>query len=120
LIGKWKGKGCGTYPAIKPFEYAEEVEFSNDGIPFINYKYEPVLHISSTFETVLHVKVSIDYINPGTWLPLGFIRVIITKKMRHLPLPLIFSILSSFFALGLQKKRQQTLENLHYPLNPKY
>jgi hypothetical protein len=40
LIGKWKGEGCGTYPTIKPFEYVEEVEFSNDGIPFINYKYE--------------------------------------------------------------------------------
>ena len=38
LIGKWKGKGCGVYPTLKPFEYAEVVEFSNDGIPFINYK----------------------------------------------------------------------------------
>ena len=38
LFGKWKGKGSGTYPTIKPFEYLEEVEFCNNGTPFTSYK----------------------------------------------------------------------------------
>ncbi|XP_028405665.1 THAP domain-containing protein 4-like [Dendronephthya gigantea] len=60
LIGIWKGKGIGTYPTIeKPFEYLEEIEFSNDGIPFIDYK-------SKSWNT--------DHTQPMHWES-GFIRL---------------------------------------------
>ncbi|KAN0026181.1 hypothetical protein ACTFIV_007165 [Dictyostelium citrinum] len=38
LLGKFKGTGLGEYPTISPFNYTEEIEFSNNGKPFIFYQ----------------------------------------------------------------------------------
>ncbi len=37
LLGVWAGRGCGKYPAIEPFDYLEEVEFTHVGKPFLAY-----------------------------------------------------------------------------------
>jgi hypothetical protein len=37
LIGSWVGVGLGTYPTIEDFRFGQEVVFSCDGRPFINY-----------------------------------------------------------------------------------
>ncbi len=37
LVGTWRGKGRGEYEGIEPFEFAQEVVFSHDGRPFLNY-----------------------------------------------------------------------------------
>lgn len=37
LIGIWKGQGSGFFPTIKPFAYAETVEFLHAGKPVFSY-----------------------------------------------------------------------------------
>ena len=37
LIGTWRGHGSGRYPTISPFEYTEELTFTNIGKPFLAY-----------------------------------------------------------------------------------
>lgn len=37
LLGTWVGVGLGTYPTIADFRFGQEVEFWNDGRPFLNY-----------------------------------------------------------------------------------
>lgn len=37
LLGSWVGRGVGKYPTIEPFEYLEEVVFSQVGKPFLVY-----------------------------------------------------------------------------------
>ena len=37
LLGTWAGRGTGKYPTIQPFEYFEEVVFSQVGKPFLAY-----------------------------------------------------------------------------------
>jgi hypothetical protein len=37
LIGSWVGVGLGTYPTIEDFRFGQEVVFSCDGRPFLNY-----------------------------------------------------------------------------------
>lgn len=38
LVGKWRGRGQGGYPNIDDFMYAQELEFSHDGRPFLFYR----------------------------------------------------------------------------------
>lgn len=39
LVGEWAGHGTGVKPADgEPFSYAQRVEFSHDGRPFLNYR----------------------------------------------------------------------------------
>ncbi|WP_025272813.1 FABP family protein [Haloglycomyces albus] len=38
LVGKWRGRGQGGYPDVEDFFYAQEVEFSHDGRPFLYYR----------------------------------------------------------------------------------
>jgi hypothetical protein len=37
LVGTWAGEGVGGYPTIDTFRFAQEVEVSNDGRPFLSY-----------------------------------------------------------------------------------
>lgn len=37
LIGSWRGPGRGEYPTIAPFEYTEELTFTDVGKPFLTY-----------------------------------------------------------------------------------
>jgi hypothetical protein len=37
LLGRWRGRGRGTYPTIDAFEYEEDVEFWHIGKPFLGY-----------------------------------------------------------------------------------
>jgi len=38
FIGVWRGRGGGDYPTIEPFEYAQEIQISHDGRPFLFYE----------------------------------------------------------------------------------
>lgn len=64
LIGVWKGPGRGTYPTITPFEYTEEVTFSDVGKPFLVYRQRTFsntgapMHTESGFLRVPSVGVS--------------------------------------------------------------
>jgi hypothetical protein len=37
LLGRWEGRGRGEYPTIEPFEFGQEVVFSQNGKPFLYY-----------------------------------------------------------------------------------
>lgn len=37
LVGTWRGVGVGGYPTIEDFRYEEEIVFSHDGRPFLQY-----------------------------------------------------------------------------------
>ena len=38
LLGHWEGVGEGQYPNSKSFSFIQQLEFINDGRPFINYE----------------------------------------------------------------------------------
>jgi len=37
LVGAWRGKGRGEYSNVPGFQFAQEVNFNQDGRPFLNY-----------------------------------------------------------------------------------
>jgi hypothetical protein len=37
LLGRWTGVGVGGYPTIEEFRFGQEVSFTTDGRPFIQY-----------------------------------------------------------------------------------
>ncbi|MDS1270250.1 FABP family protein [Lipingzhangella sp. LS1_29] len=37
LIGRWEGVGVAGYPEAEEFQFGQEVEFSHDGLPYLNY-----------------------------------------------------------------------------------
>ncbi|HLV04247.1 FABP family protein [uncultured Georgenia sp.] len=37
LVGTWRGPGRGEYPTTEPFEYTEELVFTDVGKPFLHY-----------------------------------------------------------------------------------
>ena len=37
LLGRWEGAGIGGYPTIESFRFGQEVEFSQNGKPFLSY-----------------------------------------------------------------------------------
>lgn len=37
LLGTWRGEGHGDYPTVKAFAYEEELEFSENGEPYLIY-----------------------------------------------------------------------------------
>ena len=37
LVGTWGGTGYGDYPGIEPFSFEQEITFSHDGRPFLQY-----------------------------------------------------------------------------------
>jgi hypothetical protein len=38
LVGRWRGRGQGGYPGGDDFMYAQEMEFTHDGRPFLHYR----------------------------------------------------------------------------------
>lgn len=38
LLGTWSGRGSGVYPTIEPFDYLEEIVFTQIGKPFFGYR----------------------------------------------------------------------------------
>ena len=38
LVGTWRGTGTGFYPTIEPFEYEEELTFSDVGKPYVVFQ----------------------------------------------------------------------------------
>lgn len=38
FVGVWRGRGGGEYPTIEGFEFAQEIRFSHDGRPFLQYQ----------------------------------------------------------------------------------
>ncbi|MFC7547281.1 FABP family protein [Plantactinospora sp. GCM10030261] len=37
-VGRWRGRGRGGYPTIEDFDYAQEIEITHDGRPFLHYR----------------------------------------------------------------------------------
>jgi hypothetical protein len=37
LVGTWSGEGVGGYPTVETFRFAQEIEVTNDGRPFLSY-----------------------------------------------------------------------------------
>lgn len=37
FLGKWRGRGRGSYPTVEPFEYEEEAEYCHVGKAFVTY-----------------------------------------------------------------------------------
>ena len=37
LLGRWEGAGIGGYPTIESFRFGQEIEFSQNGKPFLSY-----------------------------------------------------------------------------------
>ena len=37
LLGRWEGAGVGGYPTIESFRFGQEIEFSQNGKPFLSY-----------------------------------------------------------------------------------
>jgi hypothetical protein len=38
LVGVWRGRGQGGYPTVEGFHYGQEIRFSHDGRPFLQYE----------------------------------------------------------------------------------
>lgn len=79
LVGDWRGTGRGEYPTIDPFDYREEVTFSNPpGKPFLAYRQ---MTWSAGDDQPLHVESG--YLRPGErgsweWVmaqPSGFVEI---------------------------------------------
>lgn len=37
LLGRWEGVGVAGYPEAEEFQFGQEIEFSHDGLPYLNY-----------------------------------------------------------------------------------
>ncbi|PZG08519.1 FABP family protein [Nonomuraea aridisoli] len=37
LLGRWEGAGVGGYPTIESFNFGQEIEFTHNGKPFLEY-----------------------------------------------------------------------------------
>ena len=63
LLGTWRCEkgGQGKYPTIKPFNYGEELNFTNVGQPMLNYSsisWHPEHKFPMHQETGMYVKVN--------------------------------------------------------------
>ncbi|MBB6173890.1 hypothetical protein HNR23_003950 [Nocardiopsis mwathae] len=38
LIGRWEGVGVAGYPGMDEFQFGQEIEFTHDGEPYLNYR----------------------------------------------------------------------------------
>ncbi|HLU96736.1 MAG TPA: FABP family protein [Thermobifida alba] len=38
LLGRWEGVGVAGYPGVEEFRFGQEIEFTHDGHPYLNYR----------------------------------------------------------------------------------
>ncbi|MEY9214764.1 FABP family protein [Thermobifida halotolerans] len=38
LLGRWEGVGVAGYPGVEGFQFGQEIEFTHDGHPYLNYR----------------------------------------------------------------------------------
>lgn len=63
LVGRWEGRGHGNWPGVGEFEFAQQIEFTENGGSYLHY-------ISQTFETNDEgVAVKARSMETGFWRP---------------------------------------------------
>jgi hypothetical protein len=79
LLGRWIGNGIGGYPTIDSFQFAQEVEFSHDGRPFLAYSSQSWL-LDEDGQRIRALASETGYWRPQ---PEGGLEVVLTHPMGY-------------------------------------